>query len=121
RVHLYEPACLHLAPPPIPFAPLRPITVGLHILGVPRPIGLPISAILRCPRVVRSRLLVPVVGILLPLGSLPAPAPRAPTLLPPAILVIANPRTRPKRLAAPGTALLLHHCASAPANLGEVR
>src|SRR5262249_58769561 len=102
-------------PPPTPPPPLPgPLALGLCVLRVPRPIRPPVGAVLPRPRTLRTRLIVPVVGIILPLGPLPASPPHTPALFLPAILLIGNLWAWPKRLAAPGTSPLLHRRAPRP-------
>src|SRR5262249_19793902 len=110
-LHLCEPTFHHATP--IPLALLGALAVGLRVLGVLPPIGLPIPAILSCPGALCSCLIILVVGISLPLGTLPAPPPHASTLFFPTILLIANSRTRTNALAASGTPPPIHPCVSA--------
>jgi hypothetical protein len=106
-------------PPVIPFPLL--LAVRLHVVCVSRAIALPIRPILPRPRTLRPCLIVPVVGITLPLGPLPTPPPRAPTLFLPAILLIANSRTGPKCPTARGTPRPIHPMRPRSAKLSGVR
>jgi hypothetical protein len=64
------------------------------------------------PATLRPRLIVPVITITVPLGALPDPSPATPTISVPAILLIANSRTRPECLAARGASPFLHRTSS---------
>src|SRR5262249_49284116 len=69
--------------------------------------------ILSCPCPMRARLVVPVVGILLPLGPLPTSPTATSALRLTAVLLFRNLWPRPECLAAPGTPPLFHQSVSA--------
>jgi hypothetical protein len=111
RVHLCKRGCLRRTSA-IPLSLLGLPAILLDVVRVPRPIRPPIVAMASRPATLRPRLIVPVITITVPLGALPDPSPATPTISVPAILLIANSRTRPECLAARGASPFLHRTSS---------
>jgi hypothetical protein len=106
RVHL----CKLRHPPPttlaLPLAGRK--AIALAVLGMRAPILAPIVAMASNPRALRTRLVLAVVGIALPLGPLPTSPARALTGRCTAVLLIRDLRTWSERPAAARTPPPLH-------------